>query len=175
MKDLSVSQRTQLVGYIDQRSVLFPGTLRENFCFGIDLQTDEMILSVCEELNLLDLVQSFPGGLGGTVVGNGENVSGGERQRIDIARTLLANPQLLILDEGTSALDQASEQSVVAAIRKRGVTCIMVSHRTSILKACDSIALLVDGEKIASGSHQQLISSCLEYREILDENGGDHE
>ena len=173
--DIGSAKRAQLVGYVNQQSVLFPGTLRENFCFGIETRSDEEILAVCDELNLLELVQSFPGGLGGTIVGNGTNVSGGERQRIDIARTLLANPPILILDEGTSALDQATEQAVIDAIRRRGTTCVMVSHRLSILEECDTIMLLEAGNEVARGSHQELASSSPEYQNILDQDGDENE
>ena len=175
--ELNSMQRAKIIGYVDQESVLFPGTLRENFCFGTQPFSDEAILNVCEELNLLDMVQTFPGGLGGMIVGNGENVSGGERQRIDIARALLVNPELIILDEGTSALDQDSEQAVIKAIRKRGTTCVMVSHRVSVLAECDRIELLSSGNQIASGTHQVLLTDSPEYRMLLDDDGsrGQHE
>ena len=177
LRKLNSAQRAEVIGYVDQESVLFPGTLRENFCFGTDQFSDKAILNVCEELNLLDMVQTFPGGLGGLVMGNGENVSGGERQRIDIARALLVNPELIILDEGTSALDHVSEQAVIDAIRKRGMTCIMVSHRVSVLKQCDRIELLRNGNQIASGSHQVLLADCAQYRTLLDSDslGGQDE
>ena len=132
--------------------------------------SDNELLSICRALGLADLTQSLPGGLGGTIYEGGSNVSGGERQRIDIARHFLSNARVLILDEATSGLDETTETAVLDAIRSRGFTCIHVTHRPSVLAKCDDILVLQNGMITERGPHNRLLDTSHDYRCLLGDN-----
>ena len=151
------------VAYMDQETVLFEGTLRENLLFPDGHCPDEQLLEVCDEVNLLHLVQSKSEGLGAPIEEGGKNLSGGERQRVDLARLLAHDPQVYILDEGTSALDETTEKLVLDAFKKRNRTCIFVTHRPNVLQRCDQVMFVQDGEIAAQGQHAVLMQELSDY------------
>ena len=165
----SEAERSRVVGYVDQTSVLFPMSLRENLLFGAPPFEDRLLLDVCEELGLQSLTHGSTAGLGLQIREGGVNLSGGQRQRVDIARHLLHPPTALILDEATSGLDQTNEKRVLDALRRRPFTCILVSHRPKVLAQCDQILFLRDGQQIDFGSQEEVLARCREYRELVEE------
>lgn len=169
ISDWSRSSMQQAIGYADQETVLLEGTLRENLCFPDRTHTDAKLLSVCQQLNLIDLLQSLDGGLGGRIEEGGRNLSGGERQRIDLARLLVNSHQAFILDEATSALDEATEVTVLSALREQGKTTIFVTHRPNVLAGCDEVLFLQDGEIAARGTHAELLDHSPAYAQLCGE------
>ncbi len=159
-----------LVGVVTQETYLFNGTIRENLLYAKDDATQEELENACRIANVHDLIMSWPDGYD-TVVGNrGLKLSGGEKQRISIARVILKNPAILILDEATSALDSISENSIQDAldVMMKGRTSIVIAHRlTTILKA-DCIMVVKDGVIKERGTHEELLELNGVYKELYE-------
>ncbi|MBR7099600.1 MAG: ABC transporter ATP-binding protein [Clostridia bacterium] len=164
------AQNTQIlrekVATVLQKSVLFEGTVRENIRWGNPAATDEQILHAVALAQATDVVNS-KGGLDGKIEQKGANLSGGQKQRLSIARALVKNPEILILDDSSSALDYATD----AALRKAlatlpKTTTFIVSQRTASLQHADIIVVLDEGKMVGLGTHAQLLNSCEVYREI---------
>lgn len=168
------------IGVATQKSVLFKGTIRENLQWRKSAATDEEIMRAAEIAQACDVINSKENGLDSTVEQNGRNFSGGQKQRLSIARALVGNPEILILDDSSSALDYATDARLRAAIRELDPkpTIFIVSQRTSSIRHADLIIVLDDGEVCGTGTHDELLSSCEVYREIHDsqykkEDGGE--
>lgn len=166
------------VGIVPQRAQLFQGTIRSNLLWGRPDADDAALWQALETAQAADFVRAKPLGLDEPVEQSGRNFSGGQRQRLTIARALVGQPQLLILDDSASALDFATD----AALRKAlaalpgGMTVFIVSQRAASLRHADSILVLDDGHLVGSGTHDALLESCEVYREIYESqfktNGG---
>ena len=146
---------------VEQQAVLVRGTVRENLLLGATGTTDEQLREVLSELGLDGWLAAQRGGLDAPLGGRGTRLSGGQAQRLAIARALLRHPRVLVLDESTSALDAASEQLVLDAIDRRrshGMAVLLVSHRISILHRADAVLVLQDGQLAETGQPAGLLA-----------------
>ena len=157
---------------VDQDLLLFSGTLRDNLTLWDSTVPDEVLIRACEDAEIFDRVQSLTGGLGGELMEDGSNFSGGERQRLEIARALVNNPSILVLDEATSALDTESERLIVERIGLRGCSCIIVAHRLSTIRDCDEIIVLDRGKVVERGTHDELWRLSGVYADLLRSDEG---
>lgn len=168
VKDYSLEELRQKVGIVMQKAVLFQGTIRENLCWGKAEATDEELYQALETAQAKEVVEAKEGKLDAKVEQGGKNFSGGQRQRLTIARALVRRPEILILDDSASALDYATDARLRKAIRKMegNPTVFIVSQRTSSIQHADKIVVLDDGEIAGIGTHEELLDHCQVYREI---------
>jgi NHLM bacteriocin system ABC transporter peptidase/ATP-binding protein len=155
------------VGVVDQDIVLFGGTVRDNLTLWDPAIADADIADALRDTDMLDVVSRRPGGIDGQVLEAGKNYSGGQRQRLEIARALTARPAVLILDEATSALDTISEAYILERIRLRGVTCVLIAHRLSTVRTCDQVIVLDQARIVQQGTHDALIQTDGPYRRLV--------
>ena len=169
VREFPLSQLRQRVGVVPQRAQLFSGTIRENLLWGNPNATEADLWQALETAQARDFVEEKPGGLDEPVAQGGRNFSGGQRQRLTIARALVRKPEILILDDSASALDFATDAKLRRAIREMegGPTVFIVSQRASSIRYADTIIVLDDGQAVGIGTHQQLLESCQVYREIF--------
>ncbi len=158
------------IGVVPQKSVLFAGTIRSNMQWGKPDATDEEIFVALEIAQAKDVVSKKEKGLDTEVEQGGKNFSGGQRQRLTIARALVKQPEILILDDSSSALDFATDAALRMAIgsMKHKPTLFIVSQRTSAIQYADKIVVLDDGSVVGIGTHEELMNTCEVYREIYD-------
>ena len=156
------------IGVVPQKAVLFKGTIRSNLQWGKPDATEEEMWKALELAQASEVVDGKPGKLDATVAQNGKNFSGGQRQRLTIARALVRNPEILILDDSASALDYATDAKLRAAIRtlEDKITTFIVSQRASTIRHADKIIVLDDGEIAGVGTHDELLKDCTVYQEI---------
>lgn len=164
----SLDELRRAIGVVPQKAVLFRGTVRSNLLFGNENATDEMLWEALEAAQAAEFVREKEGGLDAPVEQNGRNFSGGQRQRLTIARALVRRPRILILDDSSSALDYATDAKLRRAIGALPYrpTLFIVSQRTASLSSADRILVLEDGEAVGLGTHAELLSSCATYAEI---------
>ena len=168
VREYSFAQLRRLVGIVPQKAVLFTGTIRDNMRWAKPDATDEEIWTALEIAQAADFVREKPGGLDAPVETAGRNFSGGQRQRLTIARALVPMPRILILDDSASALDYATDAALRSAIKEktRGMTVFIVSQRAASVQRADKILVLDDGTAAGLGTHAGLLRSCDVYREI---------
>lgn len=156
------------IGVVPQKAVLFKGTIRSNLQWGKPDATEGEMWKALELAQASEVVDGKPGKLDATVAQNGKNFSGGQRQRLTIARALVRNPEILILDDSASALDYATDAKLRAAIRtlEDKTTTFIVSQRASTIRHADKIIVLDDGEIAGVGTHDELLKDCTVYQEI---------
>ena len=156
------------IGVVPQKAVLFKGTIRSNLLWGNPEATDEELWAALETAQAKEVVEGKQEMLDARVAQNGKNFSGGQRQRLTIARALVRKPDILILDDSASALDYATDARLRAALGQIGgeTTTFIVSQRTSSIMHADQIIVLDDGEMVGQGTHETLLKNCAVYREI---------
>ena len=175
---LSSSELEEIFGVVPQKANLFAGTIRSNLKWGNPDATDEQLLKALELASAKDFVLAKEGGLDEPVLQGGKNFSGGQRQRLTVARALVRQPKILILDDSASALDYATESTLRRNIADLDYdpTVFIVSQRASSIMHADLIIVLDDGAPVGIGKHEELLESCEVYREIYEtqfSTGGD--
>jgi ATP-binding cassette subfamily B protein len=155
---------------VPQRSYLFSGTVASNLRYGKGDATDEELWRALEVAQAKDFVSAMPGGLNATIAQGGTNVSGGQRQRLAIARALVRRPEIYLFDESFSALDVATDARLRAALKPytRQSSVIIVAQRVSTISDADQIVVLENGEVVGTGTHDDLLASCQTYTEIVE-------
>ncbi|MBQ2256034.1 MAG: ABC transporter ATP-binding protein, partial [Clostridia bacterium] len=159
-----------IVVTVPQKAVLVSGTVRSNLLWGNENATDEQLWAALDAAQAKEFVEQKPEGLDAPVTQNGSNFSGGQRQRLTIARALVAQSPVLILDDSASALDFATDAALRRALKSlpHSPTTFIVSQRTASIAHADLILVLEDGALVGQGTHDALLSSCAVYREIYD-------
>ena len=170
VRDFDLKYLRQQIGVVTQDSYLFNGTIRENLLYAKEDATPEELAAACYIANLSDFIHDQPDGME-TMVGNrGLKLSGGEKQRLSIARVILKDPKILILDEATSALDSITENAIQEALEAlmEGRTSIVIAHRLSTILKADRILVVKDGVIAESGTHEELLARGGTYRELYE-------
>ena len=154
---------------VDQNLFLFEGTVKENITFWDETIGDKDVIQVAKDACIHEEIASRAGAYESMVAENGKNFSGGQRQRMEIARALATKPSILILDEATSALDAKTEQIIDTNIRKKGCTCLIVAHRLSTIRDCEEIIVMDIGRIAQRGTHEELMKQQGLYQQLIKE------
>jgi ATP-binding cassette subfamily B protein len=168
IRDVTIDSLRSQIGIVLQETNLFSGTIRDNIAFGRPDAPLENVIAAAQAAAAHDFITSFPQGYDTPVGERGATLSGGQKQRIAIARALLLNPQLLILDDSTSAVDLKTEAQIQSALDNlmRGRTSFVIAQRISTVRSADQILVLDKGQVVASGTHRELMESSPIYAEI---------
>ena len=173
VRSYSQEELTAMFGVVFQNDFLYADSIEENIRFGREISTDE-IVAAAKIAQAHDFISSFADGYAYAVSTGGTNLSGGQRQRLLISRALAGRPEILILDDSSSALDYKTDANLRRALGEAlpDATVITVAQRVSSVKNCDHILVIEDGEVIGSGKHEELLQTCTEYKEISDSQMG---
>ncbi|MET9123897.1 NHLP family bacteriocin export ABC transporter peptidase/permease/ATPase subunit [Streptomyces sp. NPDC004528] len=169
LEDIPRGALAASVSFVDQDVFLFEGTVRDNVALWDPSIPDEAVVTALQDAALYDIVVRRPGGIHSRVEQDGRNFSGGQRQRLEIARALVRRPSILVLDEVTSALDAETEQTVIDNLRKRGCACVVIAHRLSTVRDSDEIVVLQHGTIVERGRHDALVAAGGPYAELVRE------
>ncbi len=180
VRDFKLKQLRDRIGYVPQRTVLFSGTIRDNMLWGNPGATDEDIWQALRTAQAEEFVIKLPNGLDTPVNQGGKNFSGGQRQRLTIARALVRRPEIVIMDDSSSALDFATDLKLRTAIRHNltDTTTFIVSQRATSIRHADLIVVLDGGKPVGMGRHDELMRNCEVYREIVhsqEDKEGEHD
>ena len=170
VRDYPLGQLRAKIGLVPQKTELFSGTIADNIRWGAAEATDEEVAAAARMAQAAEFIESKPGGYQSEVERGGNNLSGGQKQRLTIARALVRKPDILILDDSSSALDYATDAALRKAIRSgtKDMTVFMISQRVSTIRQADVILVLDDGQLAGIGTHEELLAGCEAYREICD-------
>ena len=170
VRDIELSFLRSQIGVVTQEAYLFNGTIADNLRFARDKATEQEIISACKIANIHDVIMSFPEGYNTPVGNRGLKLSGGEKQRLSLARVVLKSPCILILDEATSALDSISESSIQSAMETlmKGRTCLVIAHRLSTILKADGILVVDKGRIVEQGTHHELLEKGGLYKQLYE-------
>jgi NHLM bacteriocin system ABC transporter peptidase/ATP-binding protein len=158
---------SNIVASVDQDIRLFSGTVHDNVTLWDDTVEHGRLVAAVDDAGLTSAIQNLSGNFRGIIEEGGRNLNGGQRQRVEIARALIREPAILVLDEATAALDAASEHEILTAVRRRGMTCILVAHRLSTIRDCDEIIVLERGKVVERGNHTSLMANAGAYARLI--------
>ncbi|WP_435372338.1 NHLP family bacteriocin export ABC transporter peptidase/permease/ATPase subunit [Streptomyces ficellus] len=170
LEDISRGALAASVSFVDQDVFLFEGTVRDNVALWDPSIPDDAVVAALRDAAVYDdVIARRPGGIHSRVEQDGRNFSGGQRQRLEIARALVRRPSILVLDEVTSALDARTEQVIIDNLRRRGCACVVIAHRLSTVRDSDEIVVLDHGTVVERGRHEELIAASGAYAELVKE------
>lgn len=167
-RDVSPAVIANSLSLVEQDITIFEGTVRNNLCLWDTTIPEDDLAAAARDAHFDDVLAALPGGLEGRLSEGGRNLSDGQRQRVEIARALAADPRLLVLDEATSAFDVETEQIVAANLRRRGCACLVIAHRLSTVRDCDEIIVLEHGLVVERGTHDELWNAGGVYMRLVE-------
>ncbi|MGW2274146.1 NHLP family bacteriocin export ABC transporter peptidase/permease/ATPase subunit [Streptomyces yangpuensis] len=170
LEDIPRGALAASVSFVDQDVFLFEGTVRDNVALWDPTIEDEAVVAALEDAAVYEVVARRPGGIHSRVEQDGRNFSGGQRQRLEIARALVRRPSVMVLDEVTSALDAVTEQVVIDNLRRRGCACVVIAHRLSTVRDSDEIVVLDRGTVVERGRHEHLVAAQGVYASLVKEH-----
>ena len=165
--DVSPELRSKAIGYVEQEVILFSGSIRDNLTLFDDLTDSVDVRKAAVAAAIADEIELRPGGYEAILADGGRNMSGGQRQRLEIARVMLRNPGIVVLDEATSALDPVVEEHVMNSLLASGCGLLVIAHRLSTVRDCDEIIVMQHGQVVERGNHDELIALNGHYCELV--------